>query len=178
MTFSGLFTDCHMGLGTDAGRRETPAIHTRDGTDVGTAANIGASGPPQTEDVDTLVSDTTGGQEGREDQRRSSSLSVSGAARPSAVKVGQDVVDGLVSERTDLITKKFRAVLSAAEERRLKLLEWKLGRVEESEIGGALGGIESIVSHYEEFSRRVADWVEEVKAISPSPSKHRGGRLA
>lgn len=177
MTFSSLFTDSHAGLGPNVARGGTQVISAPDGTDIGATESKAVADPPRIHGLDGPETDGTCGQEDREDRRPGTSRDAAvRVVHAAAVKVSQEAIDELVAERTELVTQKFRSALSAADERHLRMLEWKLERVEESEIGGALSNMESIVGHYEAFSRRVSDWVEEVKALPPSPSKHRGGR--
>lgn len=89
------------------------------------------------------------------------------AGRLNAASVKEKEVEGLLTERRDLIAKKYANGISRAEDRRLALIRWNLDRIQDAKHGETLDALESAVSLYESIGAEIAQLMTELERHAP-----------
>jgi hypothetical protein len=80
----------------------------------------------------------------------------------------------IMREREFLFEMSLERDLTPGEATRLRYLEWQLDRIEDADIGENLDQLSLLADLQAEFGERVEKWVDDVRKIMPSPSKHKG----
>jgi len=80
--------------------------------------------------------------------------------REVSKKIPPEVIEELIEERQAIVLKKYSEGIEPDEERRLKLIEWKLDRIEDAESGEHLDRLEYYVKLHEEFAEEIDKLLE------------------
>jgi len=91
--------------------------------------------------------------------------------RMLASRVSDAEVEELHREHGRLALQKVQGTITAAEQRRLKMLRWQLDRIEDAQFGAALDVVESLVEAHERLGRRIDANVEALGSVAAKRRK-------
>lgn len=96
-------------------------------------------------------------------------------SRALARAVSEAEVSELMAEHGTLVDKKFEdGTLSSRDRARLAYVRWQIDRIEDANIGEQLDLLEHLTELHESISAEVADFANQVRAVSRPPRK--GGK--
>lgn len=83
--------------------------------------------------------------------------------RQISSRIPPEETEKLQKEYSNLVDKKFNKGLSSKEEKKLKMIQWKLDRIYDAEMGEHMESLERLSFHYSDFASRLDSFVKQLK---------------